>query len=261
MKYCQAKRTRRGREVAVVFGDSHDDLPFAREEARLVAERFKTHAIVGRQATKSCLMGEIRALGAQLDVVHLACHGHFDPVHPLESGIMLAADGDAPPSLTVQEIFGLELDVDLVVLSACDTGVNDRRPGDELIGLTRALIYTGARSVLVSLWPADDVSTLVLMDDFYRQLSLGSSKAEALRHAQCHVLGLEEEETRAYVSARVEHLKRSGHAARAKRLEQLARDSLVEAEEFNPRPLHGQPWHPYSGAAWWAPFILVGDWR
>ena len=261
MKYCQARRTGRARQRAVVFGDSRDDLPFAREEARMVAERFDAEAILGAQATRDCFLAHTQNADQPFDILHLACHGSFDAGHPLESGIKLAPDGDKTAQLTVEEIFGLELGADLVVLGACESGVNDRRAGDELIGLTRALIYAGAPSVLVSLWRVDDLSTLILMDAFYDGLAHGLNKAEALQQAQCRVMTLDEAAAYGFVRARADALKRGGQLERAQRLEQLAYDSLLEAQDVNPRPAGGAPWRPFSLPVRWAPFVLVGDWR
>src|SRR5262249_26891146 len=143
------------------------------------------------------------------DVLHFACHGYFHPHQALRSGIMLApgyhsvptqddteelrlteGDGDAW-NLTAEEIFRLELRADLVTLSACESGVNERRPGDELIGLTRAFIYAGTPSVLVSLWTVDELSTSILMREFYQQLLRSeTTKVEALQRAQQHLKDL-----------------------------------------------------------------------
>ena len=83
-------------------------------------------------------------------------------------------------NLTAEEIFGLKMEVDLVTFSACETGVNEYRPGNELIGLTRALIYAGTPSVVVSLWAVDDLSTGLLMQHFYQQLKKPGKDNNAL---------------------------------------------------------------------------------
>ena len=79
-----------------------------------------------------------------------------------------------------------------MTFSACQTGINERRPGDELIGLTRALIYSGAASVIVSLWSVYDPSTIELMLEFYKQLKNGKDKATALQQAQIKIMQKEE---------------------------------------------------------------------
>src|ERR1044071_3852108 len=96
------------------------------------------------------------------------CHGVFDSRRPLRPGIVLAPEpGSAPrgeaPVLTAEDVLGMEIRADLVALSACESGVNEHRPGDELIGLTRAWIYAGTPSVLATLWPVNDLSSQLLM--------------------------------------------------------------------------------------------------
>src|SRR4051812_1111055 len=97
---------------------------------------------------------------------------------------VLLANGSA---LTVYELMGLHIDADLVVLSACRTGQGETTRGDDVLGLTRALLATGARAVVVSLWPVDDLAASILMGEFYRQLRDGKSPAMALAAAQTHL--------------------------------------------------------------------------
>ncbi len=96
--------------------------------------------------------------------------------------------------LSAEEILGLELQAELVTLSACESGLSERHPGDELIGLPRSFIYAGASSVVVSLWRVADESTGVLMKRFYQDLlsdyASSPTKAEALRSAQRYVMSL-----------------------------------------------------------------------
>jgi CHAT domain-containing protein len=97
----------------------------------------------------------------------------------MDSGIHLA-DG----RLTAAQAATLPLHAGLVTLSSCDSGVSSRRPGDELLGLTRAFIYAGTPTVLVSLWPVDQIATSMLMQSFYRALLGGAAKGVALWQAQ-----------------------------------------------------------------------------
>ncbi len=260
MKYCQAKRTSRPRKSALVMGDSLNDLPSAREEALAVAQAFNTQAFLGEQASKTRFVQELTTRPEPLDVLHLACHGYFDPAEPLRSGIWLAGNGDGRANLTAAEIFGLEMRADLVVLSACESGINERKPGDELIGLTRALIYAGTPSVLVSLWRVDDLPTALLIQAFYRALANGANKAQALQSAQLALVEMTESTAQQAVGAWCDHLSATGGLERACGFEERAYMILLAAEHYNPRPASGE-WHPFSHPAAWAPFILVGDWK
>ena len=84
-----------------------------------------------------------------------------DPKH---SGLLLALND----IVTTEELAGLELNADFVTLGGCRTGLNQQRPGDELIGLTRALVNAGTASIIVCLWAVDDLSTAILMQHFTR---------------------------------------------------------------------------------------------
>ena len=99
---------------------------------------------------------------------------------------MLTHDPSSPGDgvLRVFEIFNLRLNADLVVLSACQTGLGEQVTGEGMIGLTRAFLYAGAQSLLVSLWPVSDRSTPDLMTSFYGHLRDSSTKAEALGRAK-----------------------------------------------------------------------------
>ncbi|MFI9815904.1 CHAT domain-containing protein [Saccharothrix variisporea] len=177
LRYRRRAATRQWR-TALVFGDSRGDLVHSRQEAALVASLFDAEPALGEAASRARLD---QAVGGALgpDLVHLACHGRFDDDRAVDSAVLLA-DGE----LTVQDLFQLRLSANLVTLSACESGVNATRPGDELIGLTRAVLYAGAPSLVVSLWAVDDLSTALLMGEFYRRVRAGADLADALREAQ-----------------------------------------------------------------------------
>jgi CHAT domain-containing protein/tetratricopeptide (TPR) repeat protein len=153
------------------------DFPF---EAENIAEIFNSQPYI--DATKATVLENIR----NKDVLHFSCHGLFDNSDPLSSGILLYNDKypKARDILTAREIFNLELKAELVTLSACETGINEIKPGEELIGLTRGFLYAGAASVMVSLWSVNAPSTQRLMREFYTQLKGGKDKASALQQAQ-----------------------------------------------------------------------------
>jgi CHAT domain-containing protein len=105
---------------------------------------------------------------------------------PLLSGVALA-NGCV---LTVQELMGLRLDADLVVVSACRSGLGKRTGGEEIVGLTRGLLAAEARAVVVTLWPVADLSTAMLMVRFHQHIRDGSEFGNALRKAQVWLSGL-----------------------------------------------------------------------
>jgi CHAT domain-containing protein len=122
--------------------------------------------------------------------VHFATHSLIDEKSPSRSAVVLGFDGDAEEdgNLYVSEIARLNLDSDLVVVSACQTGRGKLLSGEGIVGLSRAFLRAGARSVVVSLWNVSDISTGQLMKYFYQHLTGGLSNAAALRRAKLQML-------------------------------------------------------------------------
>jgi CHAT domain-containing protein/Tfp pilus assembly protein PilF len=107
---------------------------------------------------------------AKYKVLHFATHGFINSEQPELSGLLLAQDttGGEDGVLYSGEIYNLKLNADLVVLSACETGLGKIQKGEGIIGLTRALLFAGAKNIIVSLWQVADESTSDLMVDFYK---------------------------------------------------------------------------------------------
>jgi CHAT domain-containing protein len=122
----------------------------------------------------------------QYTYIHFSTHGLLNVVKPELSGLILAQDKDPVQDgfLQMREIFNLKIDADLVTLSACETGLGKDIRGEGLVGLTRAWMYAGTPSVLVSLWKVDDEATAKLMVRFYKNLKKGMDKAKALQKAK-----------------------------------------------------------------------------
>ena len=120
----------------------------------------------------------------QSKYLHFATHGIVDEMRPERSQICMATDDENNGSLFSGDIYALDLSADLVVLSACETGLGKISKGEGIIGLTRALIYAGSNNLVVSLWRVGDASTSLLMTDFYRSMLQGNSYAEALTNAK-----------------------------------------------------------------------------
>jgi CHAT domain-containing protein len=141
---------------------------------------------VGFEASRSTAMSSKLE---QYRIVHFATHGLLNNEHPELSGIVLSlVDHKGQPQdgfLRLHDIYNLKLPVDLVVLSACNTGLGKDVRGEGLIGLTRGFMYAGASSVVASLWKVDDEATAELMRLFYGyMLRDGLAPAAALRKAQ-----------------------------------------------------------------------------
>jgi CHAT domain-containing protein len=126
---------------------------------------------------------------SHFQIVHFATHGLVNNEHPELSGIVLSMvneRGDPENGfLQLHDVYNLNLAAELVVLSACDTGLGKDVKGEGLVGLTRGFLYAGARSVVASLWKVEDRATAELMGHFYREMLVeGASPAAALRSAK-----------------------------------------------------------------------------
>lgn len=161
-------------------------LKYASEEVMNVGRLFpdKKLVLTGKSATKD----RFEHSASNYRFLHLATHGYLNRYAPLLSGLELEASGEDDGLLEVHEILGLQLHASLVTLSACDTALgsgyfSEIPAGDDFVGLTRAFLTAGSRTVLASLWEVNDKSTAQFMADFYRRLSR-NSKAGALRAAE-----------------------------------------------------------------------------
>lgn len=159
-----------------------------REIANLrdVASEQQTFAATEYDATRDQLLNMDLTPYA---ILHFATHGLLDPKHPEHSGLLLSTTNRNGEILNgfvgLQDIYSLRAPVDLVVLSACQTGLGKDLRGEGLIGLTRGFMYAGATSVVASLWKVEDEATAELMKRFYvEMLKNGKTPAEALRLAQ-----------------------------------------------------------------------------
>jgi CHAT domain-containing protein/tetratricopeptide (TPR) repeat protein len=126
---------------------------------------------------------------SQYRIIHFATHGLLNSQHPELSGIVLSlVDAQGKPQdgfLRLHEIYNLKLPAELVVLSACQTGLGKEIKGEGLVGLTRGFMYAGAARVMASLWKVDDRATAELMKQFYQgMVKDGLRPAAALRAAQ-----------------------------------------------------------------------------
>jgi len=200
-------------ETPFTSSKKYHRLKYSGKEVENIASFFKKRSAeiyLRNAATEENVKraGELK----KFNYVHFATHGFIDENKPDLSSLILTQDNDSGEDgfLQATEIFNLDLNSDLVVLSACQTGLGKLVRGEGLVGLTRAFMYAGTPSVLVSLWSVSDISTATLMGEFYKNLIINKlGKTEALRKAQL---------------------------------------TLMSDEKYA---------HPF----YWAPFVLIGDWR
>ncbi|MFZ0749750.1 MAG: CHAT domain-containing protein, partial [Pyrinomonadaceae bacterium] len=165
-------------------------LPRTRDEVEYIAsliprERKRLH--LGKDSTEKAFKQEPLN---KFRWIHFATHSLIDERNPGRSAVVLAldADHDEDGFLRAAEIADLDLNCDLVVLSACETGWGQLSSGEGVIGLSRSFFIAGARSVVVSQWAVRDISTAQLMKDFYQQMIKNAAKPAALREAKLRML-------------------------------------------------------------------------
>lgn len=149
--------------------------PHIEEEARVVARILpEATLLLGEDAS----LASFRTFAPSARIVHLAAHGIFRRDNPMFSAVQLVDS-----RLSLHDLNQGELNVDLLTLSACNTGSAVAVGGDELLGLMRGFLLAGARSLLVTLWEIDDSSTNEFMRTFYREVTAGYPLARAVQHA------------------------------------------------------------------------------
>lgn len=165
-------------------------LPYTRVEAKnimAIASDYKTTAAYDFEANYDWITDPAIS---EYSILHLATHGLINPINPQFSGVVLSlVDANGRPRdngfLQLHDIFNLKLAAELVVLSACETGLGKSVSGEGIMGLSRGFMYAGAERVAVSLWKINDEATASLMSDFYRYLLNDKlTPAAALRSAQ-----------------------------------------------------------------------------
>ncbi|MBI4848903.1 MAG: tetratricopeptide repeat protein [Nitrospirae bacterium] len=220
------------------LGDDTLNLPFAEDEVKMIKAAYPdTSLYLKEKATED----KAKTLSSGYDIIHFASHGELNPAAPMFSSIRLAKDKDEDGRLEVNEIFNLNLrNTSLVTLSACETGLGKLTNGDELTGLSRAFIYAGTPSIVASLWRVNDQSTSELMRIFYRNLK-SHPKSESLRMAQLEMI----------------RGKTGKGIVRGVGGITPSKENKPESREESRSSLTVDGSHPY----FWAPFILIGDWK
>jgi CHAT domain-containing protein len=165
------------------LGDPKYSLKYAQEES-LSISRILPGALLllGSEARAAY----VQRNGGQFQFIHFAAHGLFDPENPLNSALLLAKDQGHDGRLRAGDLYSLNLNAELVTLSACETALSKVSKGDDVVGFTRGFLYAGSRAIVSSLWKVDDLATRDLMVGFYANLAR-MPKDEALRLAQFKV--------------------------------------------------------------------------
>ncbi len=125
----------------------------------------------------------------QTQILHLATHGMANAIRSDFAYLAFTSSDSIPSLLYTQRLYGMQLDaLELVVLSACETGLGEAQPGEGIISLAHAFTYAGAGSIITTLWSIDDQKTADIMLLFYKNLKKGKTKDAALRQARLDYL-------------------------------------------------------------------------
>lgn len=168
------KRTDSDTEKVLIVGNPQGDLINAEKEAITIANFFNSDPLLGSAATAHEVIKKL----PKVKIAHFAAHSSSNPLDPLYSSIELA-----DKKLKASDVLQEKINIDLLVVSSCKSGLAGNFGGDENIGLGQAFLMSGARSVIVSLWEIDDESTSFFMESFYSELIKGISKSDALQLA------------------------------------------------------------------------------
>ncbi|MBN1996738.1 CHAT domain-containing protein [candidate division KSB1 bacterium] len=172
---------------SIFRGHQFTPLPFSEHEVNSIGKNFSNPGLfTGAQATEANFL----KFADQYDYIHLATHFVTNDRHPMYSKIIFAQnkDGSQDGLLHTYEVYNLKLDADMIVLSGCSSGLGKLRRGEGIVGMSRGFLYAGVPSMVVSLWPVEDKSTADLMSNFYRFLTSGVSKAQALQRAKINLI-------------------------------------------------------------------------
>ncbi|MGK7879611.1 MAG: CHAT domain-containing protein, partial [Crocosphaera sp.] len=177
----QAKQTPKTSKTALIVGNPEmprgnnnqrlAPLPGTEQEAYAIAELLDITPLIGERATE----WRVKRYIEDADIIHFATHG--DP-----TSLVFASSRSNDGFLLDGEIYGLDLQANLVVLSACETGLGEIT-SDGIVGISRPFIAAGVPSVVMSLWLVPDAETSTLMINFHKNLQAGQNKAQALRQA------------------------------------------------------------------------------
>ena len=161
-------------------------LPHAREEGEYVAGITHGALYAGSSATESVY----KQIAGKFDIIHLAMHTYINNLNPIYSKLIFSSlkDSLGNNGLNAFEVYGVPLKAKMVVLSSCNTGVGNMRRGEGILSLARGFIYSGSKSVVMSLWAVEDKSGTEIVKSFYRNLKNGDSKSVALRKARMKYL-------------------------------------------------------------------------
>lgn len=161
-------------------------LPHTKEEVLAISEIFPGTQLVGNMATEK----EFKQKASDYRILHFAMHTLINDEEPLASKLVFARSNDSIEDgfLNTYEIYNLDLQAELAVLSACKTGTGAISKGEGIMSLARGFLYAGVPGIIMTLWAVEDMSSAEIITGFYKNLKLGENKADALRNSKLEYL-------------------------------------------------------------------------
>ena len=171
-------------------GFSHTTLPGSAQELAALKKIVNLKAFNQEDASEA----NFKKISANFDVLHLAVHGETDLQNPENSRLLFNSSGEHEDGvLNAYELYDLDINARLTVLSACETGIGKYYPGVGVFSMARGFAYAGCPSIIMSLWQTPDISSAALMQTFYQELAGGAHIDEALRQAKLNHLKNQDE--------------------------------------------------------------------
>jgi CHAT domain-containing protein/Tfp pilus assembly protein PilF len=167
--------------------EEYPRLPFAAKEIALIEQHFPTEGSVVIEGSRADPASYRDSDPARFSFIHFAAHAAANRESPLDSALILSRR-DSGYALSARDVMNVPLRAELVTLSACRSAGARTYSGEGLVGLSWAFLRAGARNVVAGLWDVNDMSTAMLMSDFYAQLMRGSKPADALREAKLQLV-------------------------------------------------------------------------
>lgn len=161
-------------------------LTYNDDEVNGISGFYNASIFIDEKATLSNFMSEIN----NANIIHLATHASANDAYPDYSYLAFSETGSAEDYqiLYIKDLYNMNIDADMVTLSACQTGIGKLQKGQGMMSLSKGFYYAGAKSLVNTLWKINDKSTVKLMEYFYESLSEGNSKKAALREAKLQYL-------------------------------------------------------------------------
>ncbi|MEM6260900.1 MAG: CHAT domain-containing tetratricopeptide repeat protein [Bacteroidota bacterium] len=163
---------------------TYTNLKFAQKEIDAAADMMNGKTLTDVAATEKAFL----SVANNFQVLHLATHGLVDESEPLDSRIVFQQAADSDGLLHVYELYNLRLQAQLVMLSACNTGIGKYEEGEGVVSLSRAFAYAGCPSILMTLWSVNDRSSAQIVDTYVQELANQVPKDQALQHAKIEYL-------------------------------------------------------------------------